>query len=115
MKECLECNIVFMSKASLANCNLPSGRMSLGSMYIRVIPMLECWRDQSDLSIANGIISQCHYQLNMCTVLYDVLTGAMSRLIVIVIYMDSIAFFTIEAGGQKGHVIWISTNQLAAW
>jgi len=29
--------------------------------------------------------------------------------------MDSIAFFTIETGGQKGHVIWILTNQQAAW
>jgi len=28
--------------------------------------------------------------------------------------MDSIAFFTIETGGQKGHVIWILTNQQAA-
>jgi len=25
--------------------------------------------------------------------------------------MDSIASFTIETGGQKGHVMWILTNQ----
>jgi len=29
--------------------------------------------------------------------------------------MDSIASFTIETGGQKGHVMWILTNQQGAW
>ena len=29
--------------------------------------------------------------------------------------MDSIASFTIETGGQKGHVMWIMTNQQGAW
>jgi len=29
--------------------------------------------------------------------------------------MDSIASFTIETGGQKGHVMWILTNKQAAW
>ena len=29
---------------------------------------------------------------------------------------DSIASFTIETGGQRpGHVMWILTNQQAAW
>jgi len=29
--------------------------------------------------------------------------------------MDSIASFTIETGGQKCHVMWMLTNQQAAW
>ena len=29
--------------------------------------------------------------------------------------MDSIASFAIETGGQKGHVMWILTNQQEAW
>ena len=31
------------------------------------------------------------------------------------LWMDSIAFFTIETGGQRDHVMWILTNQQAAW
>ena len=28
---------------------------------------------------------------------------------------DSIASFAIETEGQKGHVVWILTNQQGAW
>jgi len=29
--------------------------------------------------------------------------------------MESIAFFNIETGGQKDHLMWILSNQQAAW
>jgi len=76
-----------------------------------------CWR------ITNGVPSYVHcyqeYGLWLMSASFTfqwvmVLIGAQS-VGSCVVQMDSIASFTVETGGQKYHVMWILSNQQAAW